>query len=128
VALVGPASVSAEPPLPVYSGGLSFPTIKQASDPEEYSWQVELHPGQTLNAVDDQHAEVIFKDGTVVAEIRAAPAHDATGAAVPSSLAISEGNIVTLTVHHRAGNPSNGGVPFAYPVSLGSPIKSVFRV
>lgn len=33
---------------------------------------------------------------------------------------VSEGNVITLTVHHRAGNPVADGVPFEYPVVAGS--------
>jgi hypothetical protein len=113
---VGPASAPAEPLLPIYSGLLDFSTIKGPSDPEEYSWKVKLVEGQELKAVDDQLAEVYFEDGTPMMKIEARPAHDADGASVPTSLRISEGDIVTLIVHHRDGNPAAEGAPFAYPI------------
>lgn len=119
VVLAGSAPVSAEPPLPVYDGLLSFPTIKGSADPEEYSWRVELGDGQTLKAVDDQHAEVTFEDGHLAWVIKAESAHDARGKAVPTSISISEGDVITLTVHHRAGNVAADGVPFTYPITLG---------
>lgn len=114
----GPPSASAEP-LPAYDGGY-FPTINGPADPEEYSWQVELHDGQELRQIDDQRAAIYFEDETVMWVITAAPARDAWGTAVPTNLAVSEGNVVALTVHHREGNPAKDGVPFVYPVTYGS--------
>lgn len=116
--LLVPASASA---LPHYGGLLAFPTISGPSTPEEYSWQVELHPEQELVAVDDQSAVVKFSDGTEMERITAEPAHDATGAGVPTSLAVSGSDVVTLTVHHLAGNPAGGGAPFIYPILSGPP-------
>ena len=52
--------------------------------------------------------------------IEAEQAHDANGTAVPTSLGFSEGNIITLTVYHRAGNPVQDGVPFVYPIVAGA--------
>ena len=114
---IGPASASAT--LPPYVGDMSFPTIHGPSDPEEYSWEAILYPGQQLKSIDSQEAEVVYEDGTVAFFIRAESAHDAVGTTVPTSLDVSAGNVVTLTVHHRAGNPATGGVPFTYPVSVG---------
>ena len=42
------------------------------------------------------------------------------GLTVPTSLAVSDGNVITLTVHHRAGNPVADGASFVYPV-VGGP-------
>lgn len=117
---IGPASASAS--FPPYEG-MDFPAIHGPSDPEEYSWAVTLGPGQQLESIDEQHAEVYYEDGTVSFLITAEPAHDATGAAVPTSLSVSAGNVVTLTVHHRAGNPAAAGLPFVYPVSSGPAFK-----
>ena len=39
---------------------------------------------------------------------------------MPTSLSVSEEKIVTLTVHHREGNPAAGGAPFDYPVIAGA--------
>jgi hypothetical protein len=98
---------------------MDFPAIHGPSDPEEYSWEVTLGPGEQLKSVDGQHAEVYYEDGTVAFVITVEPAHDAVGAAVPTSLGVSEGDVITLVVHHRAGNPAAGGAPFVYPVVAG---------
>jgi len=119
VALAGQTSALADPLVPVYGGILDFPTIKAPADPEEYSWSVELRSGQELRPIDDQNAAVYFEDGVTMESIVAADAHDATGAAVPTSLRVSEANVVTLTVHHQAGNLAKEGAPFVYPVTLG---------
>ncbi|HEU5252076.1 MAG TPA: hypothetical protein VFU16_01965 [Solirubrobacterales bacterium] len=47
------------------------------------------------------------------------PAHDAAGATVPTTLSVTQPNVITLTVHHRAGNPEAGGSPFVYPITAG---------
>jgi hypothetical protein len=119
VAFAGQASATAEPLLPVYAGLLGFPTIKGPADSERYSWRVELWPGQELKAIDGQHAEVYYEDGHEAFGITAEPAHDASGATVPTDIEISEGDIVTLTVHHRDGNPAADGAPFTYPINSG---------
>lgn len=99
---------------------MSFPAIEESSDPEEYSWEVTLGAGQELGAVDDHNAAVYYTGSGVRAfPISATAAHDAHGFDVPTSLAVSGGNVITLTVHHRAGNPAAGGSPFVYPVIAG---------
>jgi hypothetical protein len=113
------AAGAAEPP-PPYEGGMNFPAIQGPADPEEYPWEVRLEEGQVLEAADDRHAVVRWEGGQVAFTITAEPAHDASGATVPTTLAVSAGNVVTLTVHHRAGNPAAGGAPFAYPVTAGA--------
>ena len=113
----GPATAEG-PALPAYDGLMSFPTISASSDPEEYSWKVALGEGQSLESIDSQRAEVRHEDGTLAFEIHAGPAHDATGASVPTSLVVSGVDVITLIVHHRAGHPGSG-VPFAYPVVEG---------
>lgn len=118
VFVAGPASASADP-LPAYTGLLDFPAIHGPADPEEYSWRVNLHEGQELKAVDDQHAAVYSEDGTAVMSIGPGPARDANGSAVPTSLSLSESDIVTLEVHHRDGDPAAGGAPFDYPITPG---------
>lgn len=80
-----------------------------------------LGDDQVLEQLDDQTAQVFFVPSYHPAfTINAAPAHDAIGTNVPTTLAVSEGDVITLTVHHRDGNPLAGGVPFAYPVIAGS--------
>jgi PASTA domain. len=114
---IGPASASAT--LPPYVGDVSFPTIHGPSDPEEFSWEVILAEGAYLESVDDQTAEVYYENGHPAFGITAEPAHDALGTPVPTSLSISAGNVITLVVHHRAGNPAAGGAPFDYPILAG---------
>lgn len=79
-----------------------------------------MSTGQKLVQIDDQHAAVKYESGVTAFQIEAEPAHDAIGAAVPTTIAVSEGDVVTLTVHHRAGNPAAGGVPFHYPILEGA--------
>lgn len=98
---------------------MSFSQINGPSDPEEYSWTVDLSHDQRLEQVDEQHAEVLYNDGTRAFSITAQPGHDATGVTVPTSLVVSKGDIVTLIVHFRAGNPAAGGAPFVYPIIEG---------
>lgn len=117
---VAPAPVLAEPSLPTYDG-MVFSSIEGPSDPEEFSWEVTLDSDQELQQVDDQHAKVVYAGSGVTAfGITAQRAHDAVGSEVPTSLAVSDGNVLTLTVHHRAGNPATGGTPFVYPVIAGA--------
>jgi hypothetical protein len=111
-----PASASPPP----YDGLLSFPTIRGSSDPEEFIWQVQLGPDQELKELNDQNAGVFYEGGHQAFGITAEPAHDANGATVPTTLAVSEGDLVTLIVHHRTGNPAAGGAPFAYPILQGA--------
>ncbi|MGC1853655.1 MAG: 6-bladed beta-propeller [Solirubrobacterales bacterium] len=98
---------------PIFNGLTTFQSIRDISGPETYSWEVLLNEGQTLRSVDPLDAEIVNEDGMVVTLITAEPAHDAIGANVPTSLAVSEGNIVTLTVSHRQAS-------FIYPVVAGS--------
>lgn len=90
------------------------------ADPEEYSWEVSLGEGQELELIDERHAQVYYTEGHHPAfGISATAAHDAEGSNVPTSLRVSGGNIITLTVHHRAGDPATGGAAFTYPVAGG---------
>jgi hypothetical protein len=118
--LGGSSSASAEPSgVPLYDGGMTFAQIAGPTAPEEYSWEVQLSDDQVLEQIDERHAEVQYSDNETAFGIVAEPAHDADGSAVPTTLAVSATNIVTLTVHHRAGNPAAGGASFVYPVSQG---------
>jgi hypothetical protein len=115
----GPTSASAS--LPTYDGILAFPTIHGPSDAEEYSWEVQLGAEQSLEQIDEQHAEVYYAYKHHPAfGITAEAAHDANGATVPTSLSVTEPNVITLIVHHRAGNPAVGGAPFVYPITAGA--------
>lgn len=103
---------------------MNFPAIREAGDPEEYSWKAILDPEQELRQIDDRHVAVVFKaEETMVFMIIAEEARDADGTAVPTSLALSGGDLLTLTVHHRVGNPVAGGAPFDYPISPGPPFE-----
>lgn len=114
------AARASNPGIPPYDGLMSFPMINGPADPEEFSWEVVLGEGQELEAIDDQHAEVFYTEGHHPAlGISVEPAHDADGSNVPTSLSVSGGNVITLTVHHRAGDPAKGGTPFDYPITAG---------
>jgi PASTA domain len=105
-----------------------FPLIRSASDPEDYSWEVLLDQGQELKSVDERHAAVYYEDGEHTAfGITAEDAHDADGSTVPTSLTVSEGRILTLTVHHRLGNSVEGGAPFVYPIVPGPGFEKGFE-
>lgn len=97
---------------PVYNGDMTFQAIRDDSAPETYSWRMNLDPDQTLKSIDAQHAEVYWSDGTAALGISANAAHDATGATVPTSLALTGGDVITLTVSHRGGR-------YVYPISAG---------
>jgi hypothetical protein len=116
-----PACVSADPPaLPVFDGLMSFKPIAGPLDQEEFSWEMSLGEEQSLRPVDDRHAEVFYSgSGYTALEITATAARDATGKNVPTTLIVPGGNVITLVVHHRAGNPAAGGASFNYPVIAG---------
>jgi hypothetical protein len=108
-------------PLPLYDGAMSFRDIKGPSDPQEFFWRVSLSEDQVLEQLDDQTVQVYYVPGHEPAfTINATLAHDVIGTNVPTSLAVSDGNVITLTVHHRDGNPLAGGAPFAYPIIAGA--------
>jgi hypothetical protein len=114
-----PAAPASAPPS-VYGGILSFGEIHGPLDSEEFSWTVTLSDEQELVYVDEQEAAIYYTDNHQLAGIiTPTPAHDAVGSTVPTSLRVSEGDIVTLIVHHRAGNPAASGAPFVYPISEG---------
>lgn len=128
-AFVGLVSASASAALPVYEGSMSFGAISGPSDPEEFSWEVQLGPGQELQGIDKLHAGVYYTEGHALAfDITAEAAHDVVGSTVPTSLEVTGENVVTLTVHHRAGNPAAGGAPFVYPIVPGAGWEGGFQV
>jgi hypothetical protein len=106
-------------PCPSFEGGYMFTTIHGPEDPEDYCWEVTLNDGQELQQVNDREVVVMSKSGAAAWVIVAAPAHDAEGASVPTTIAVIGEKEVTLTVHHRAGNPAAGGAAFRYPISAG---------
>jgi hypothetical protein len=113
-------------PCPAYEGG-TFPAIRGSEDPEDYCREVKLGEGEELRQIDDTHAGVFWEDGTQAMLITAQLAHDAEGVSVPTTIAVTEPNALTLTVHHRAGNPAAGGAPFRYPVVAGSGWEGGFK-
>ena len=117
---ISPGSASADSPgLPVFDGLMTFGPIQDPSAPEDFSWEVILGKEQSLKSIDSQYAEVVYEDGPRAYLIQAEAAHDADGSTVPTSLSVSEGDVITLTVHHQAGNPAAGGAPFVYPINPG---------
>jgi hypothetical protein len=108
-----PARALADP-LPPFDGGMTFQAIQGPEGPEDYSWEANLGEDQELRVVDDRHAAVYYTDPEHFAfEIEATPAHDAEGATVPTTLTVTQPNIITLTVHHRSA-------AFVYPVTQGT--------
>jgi hypothetical protein len=113
-------AIAAAEPCPPFDGGMSFPNIQSSADPEDYCWEVHLFEGQELRQVDETEAAVFYESGHQAFTIEAMEAHDAIGTTVPTSLTVTEPNLITLTVHHRAGNPAAAGAPFDYPVVQGA--------
>lgn len=103
---------------PIFDGAMTFQAIREASATEQFSWVVNMEADQSLKLVNDQFAQVLTDGTHPNFGITAEPAHDAVGSAVPTTLSV-EGNILTLTVHHHAGNPKAGNAPFVYPVTSG---------
>ncbi|HEY7256334.1 MAG TPA: PASTA domain-containing protein [Solirubrobacterales bacterium] len=117
---VAPVAATADVPPPPYTGDMTFPQITDPSGPEEFTWQVQLNENEVLEAIDEEFAAVYHKESHSVAFlISAEHAHDASGAKVPTSLTVTEPDLITLVVHHRAGNPANGGAAFDYPIVAG---------
>jgi sugar lactone lactonase YvrE len=98
---------------PLYSGLLTFTNIRDTTGSESFSWEVNLGEGQTLVSIDPMDVELRFANGMRAMLIAAERAHDAVGTEVPTSLSVSEGNVLTLTVGHRGGN-------YVYPVIAGA--------
>lgn len=125
---LGPGSAPAvAAALPEFTGLLTFGSIQAPSDPEEFSWEVTLGKDQSLKSIDSRNAEVVYEDGTTAYTIQAEAASDAVGSTVPTSLSVSDGDVITLIVHHHAGNPAAGGAPFVYPIVAGAGWEGGFR-
>jgi len=80
---------------PEYDGALVFSAIREANSPETYSWRVKLSKHQNLVLADEHDAEVRYDSGEIAYLINAPEAHDATGAAVATSLSV-QGDVITL--------------------------------
>lgn len=118
ICLAVPSLATAQP-CPPFDGGMGFPAILGPEDPEEFCWEVNLSEEQELVQIDDRTVQVFISGGFPSFTISATKAHDAEGTTVPTTLAKTGRNLITLTVHHRAGNPAAGGAPFVYPISQG---------
>jgi hypothetical protein len=130
---VAPAAAeegNSAPLRPVSEGGLSIPVITGPTAPEEYPVQYEhLSQGVRFRQVSDQLIAVEYFALGNAGKIEAVPAYAADGAAVPTSLRLAEdekGYVVTMIVHHRAGNPAAGGAPFVYPIQGSAPEGGTF--
>lgn len=126
LALALPATAAAEA-RPLDGGGMVFAPITGPGDPEDYSYEVTLGEDQVLRPVDEHEAAVFYSGHLPAFTITAPPASAADGAAVPTTLAVTGPDEVTLTVHHRAGNPAAGFAPFAYPITAGPGWEGGFR-
>jgi hypothetical protein len=104
------------PTFPTFDGYLEFPSIQAPGDRDEFSWRVVLAEGQSLRSVSETEAWVEYESGLQALVIKAEGAKDGVGALVPTTLRVSEGDLVTLVVQDREGNSAAGGAPFAYPV------------
>jgi hypothetical protein len=91
------AAGAAAEPVPLYDGTMTFQSIQGPDGPEEFLWELE---------------HLAFS-------ITAEPAH-AEGATVPTTIVVTQPNLLTLLVHHRDGNPMAGGDPFEYPILSGA--------
>jgi hypothetical protein len=119
VGVIAGGTGSAHADVPVYVGDMSFPVIQDTAGQEEYSWKVQLYEDQELRQVDSQRVQIYYESGHPALTISAEAAHDAVGASVPTTLEATGDDVITLTVHHRAGNPDAGNAPFDYPVIAG---------
>jgi len=105
---------------PIYDGAMTFQSIRTPTGTDEFSWIVNLRPGQYMEKVDARTVQVISSVlQSPVFTITAIEAHDAVGSTVPTTLSAS-GSTITLKVLHKAGNPAAGNAPFVYPVIAGS--------
>jgi len=91
---------------------MRFQAIQGPDGPEEFSWEVSLQEDQELQQIDEDTAGVFYESGPQAFAIDAIAAHDAEGKTVPTTLTVTQPNIITLTVHHRDGS-------FVYPVTAG---------
>ncbi len=107
---------------PLYDGSMIFQAIRGPDGPESFSWEVQLEPDQKLKSIDAHHAVVYFGNyfGNEYPAfgITAEPAHDATGASVPTTLQVIENNVIKLTVEHRQAAAE--GRPYIYPIIAGT--------
>lgn len=101
------------------AGGMGFPTIQGPESPERYPFRVSLGEEQFLRQMSPTEVQVFNAGHLPAGTIEAVKASAADGANVPTTLEQTGRDVVTLVVHHRAGNPAAGGVPFDYPIIQG---------
>jgi hypothetical protein len=119
--------VAAADTCPVYDGAMSFGTIEGIEDPEDYCFEVSLGEGQDLRQIDDSHAAVFYSSGHRAFDIQAVEAHDAVGARVPTSLAVTGTNVITLTSTTAPGTHSPMAPPSTIRWLPGRDGKAAFR-
>jgi len=99
--------------------GVMLGAIRGPESPERFPLRIDLGARQELRQVSPTEVQVVYVDGVEAFVITAEKAHDAEGARVPTTLEMTGEDEITLTVHHRAGNPAAGGAPFDYPITAG---------
>jgi hypothetical protein len=100
--------------------GFIVPAITGPEAPEEYPARVSLGARQELVQLTSTEVGVKYSDGVISFILDAEQTHDAEGAAVPVTLAVTGEDLVTKTVHHREGNPAAGFAQFKYPITAGA--------
>jgi PASTA domain len=130
LALAAPAAAEPLGPAPIRNldeGGMSFQEITGPEAPEEYPFRVDLGEEQFMEQVSPTEVDVEYGGHHYAFSITAEEAHDAVGTAVPTTLELTGREEVTLTVHHREGNPIAEWAPFDYPIISGSGWAGGFR-
>ncbi len=123
VVTVAPAAAEFLGPAPIRNldeGGMQFPESTGPEAAEEYPFKVTLGEEQFLRQASPTEVDVYYPGHSPALAIKATEAHDANGATVPTTLELTAGDVVTLTVHHREGNPGAAGAPFDYPIVDGA--------
>jgi len=84
---------------PTTTGLATFAQITDPAAPERYGYQLDLAPGQTIDARDG--VVTVGEGGATILTIAVPVAVDASGASVPIDLTAS-GDTITMTVRHRS--------------------------
>ena len=127
---VAPAAAEPLGPAPIRNldeGGMLFPAITGPEAPEEYPLRVHLSEELFLEQVSATEVDAYYPGHLLAFAITANEAHDADGAAVPTTLELTGREVITLTVHHREGNPAAAWAPFDYPIVGGAGWAGGFR-
>jgi YD repeat-containing protein len=94
---------------PVAGGVEISEQLRSSESPEEFSFELQLPKGATLEATDHGGAEVLSADGATIEEIPPPSASDAQGVPVPTQMTVV-GESLVVTV------PQRGESEFAYPI------------